>query len=130
MCDILDKFPAILQSQLFAAVVGALIGILPAFGLSLLRENQKEKKSYRAWLSGLCAELNHIQKCIKEISEITKNGKASTKKMKPLKEKKTAYFFNPSVQRKPQKLKSKNSSKRRMGSLMFDISHQIQMIHI
>ncbi len=70
-----------IESQLFAAVVGALIGILPAFWIGLLRERSREKKNYQAWLFGLSAELSHINKCIVEIEDVIQKGDVSTKRM-------------------------------------------------
>ena len=79
MCN----FPmiSILESQLFAAVVGALIGIFPAYWIGLLHERKKEQKEYQSWLAGLSAELGHIDKCIDEITPIIQGGNPSTKRM-------------------------------------------------
>jgi hypothetical protein len=72
---------SMLDSQLFAAVVGALIGILPAYWLGFFNERSKEKKTYKFWLFGLSAELTHIQKCITEIKGVIAQRGTPTKRM-------------------------------------------------
>ncbi len=77
------------ETQIFAAIIGALIGLIPAFTAFILNSwYEKRKKriadyqTYKAWLNGLTAELNHIKKCINEISNILKKPPSiSTKRM-------------------------------------------------
>lgn len=70
-----------INSQLTAAIVGALIAFFPAYGLSVLQENKKASKEYQTWLRGLIAELKHIKGCIIEITSIVQDGNPSTKRM-------------------------------------------------
>lgn len=77
-----------IDSQLFAAIIGALIGIIGVvltFWLSIWHENRKKKQerceAYTAWLNGLRAEIAHVIKCINEISEYVNTGNISTKRM-------------------------------------------------
>ncbi len=73
------------ESQTFAAIIGALIGILPAFMLSYWYDRRKKEledyESHKAWLNGLAAELNHITKVIGEITTIIQGGDVSTKRL-------------------------------------------------
>lgn len=69
------------ESQLFAAIVGAVIGLLPAHLLMALHEKRKERQQHTSWLHGLLAEIAHIDGCINEISTITASGKPSTKRL-------------------------------------------------
>ena len=76
-----DPTNSLFDSQLFAAVVGALIGILPAYWLGFFNERSKEKKAHKLWLFGLSAELSHIQKCITEIKRVIEQRRTPTKRM-------------------------------------------------
>jgi hypothetical protein len=81
MCAYADCLTKITDSQLFAAVIGALIGIFPAQLISAWHEKRKDRQAYAAWLNGLLAELNHIDGCITEITQIVQKGIPSTKRM-------------------------------------------------
>ena len=85
MHDFIVWFGKFTDSQTFAAIVGALIGIIPAFILSIWYDKRKKEledyETRKAWLNGLTAELNHITKVINEITTIVQSGSPSTKRL-------------------------------------------------
>jgi len=81
MCAYADWLTRFTDSQLFAAIIGALIGIFPAHLISAWHEKRKDRQTYTSWLNGLLAELKHIDGCITMINQIVQTGSPSTKRM-------------------------------------------------
>jgi hypothetical protein len=72
------------DSQAFAAIIGALIGIIPTAWYAKIRKKQEDRLTYLGWLNGLSAETEHISKVIKEITTIFQSnepGVVCTKRM-------------------------------------------------
>ena len=81
MCALSNWCASFAETQLFAAIIGALIGIVPAHLLTAWHERRTGRKDYVSWLNGLFAELKHIEACVNEISDIVQSGTPSTKRM-------------------------------------------------
>ena len=83
--EALSKF---LDSQTFAAIIGAVIGIIPTYIVSAWHEKKKkqaeDRLTYLGWLNGLSAETEHLRKVIQEITGIIQalqRGELCTKRM-------------------------------------------------
>ena len=76
--EVLSKF---LDSQAFAAIIGALIGIIPTAWYAKKRKQQEDRVTYFGWLNGLSAETEHIKKVIQEITGILRAGGICTKRI-------------------------------------------------
>jgi len=91
---------SLLDSQLVAAIVGALLVIIPTYFISKKQENRKGLQKHIAWLNGLLAELCHIEKRIAEINDTISRGGISTMRMNSdfLEKSRTNLFdYNPDI---------------------------------
>jgi hypothetical protein len=79
------NYMAFTDSQMFAAIIGGVIGIIPTFTVTYFYEFYKKKRDdsdkYRAWMNGLLAELTHISGCIAEIKGFASKNQVPTKRL-------------------------------------------------
>jgi hypothetical protein len=75
----------ILDSKFVATITGVLIGIILTIWRDKRKKQQEDRLTYLGWLNGLSAEIEHINKCIQEISgyfQVMQPGGICTKRNK------------------------------------------------
>lgn len=70
----------LLDSKLFAAVVGGFIAIFSALVVEGWKRKMTRHERHRAWINGVSAEILHLEKVIEEIDSIIKTD-ISTKRL-------------------------------------------------